>query len=324
MDDLTQDTPQKPLPFNNLYLISGLVHGFNKGWMYLFTIIFLLVGYTFFQSIVILPLMNILIENGYSQTEVMKNANLLFDSNALKLDRNIVLVLELGMFVFAFIGFFIGIKFLHKKTLTSILTGYEKFRYGRFWFAFSVWASFLIVSVALNYIFRPEDLVFNFNPVGFLISTVIMVLFMPIQTGLEEAVFRGYFLQGLSQLFKNGIIPLVITSLLFASAHMSNPEVTKFGWPIMFTYYAAFAMFMGCITLLDEGLELAFGIHFANNIISSILLSSSSSVIKTYALFEVKEEDPSSEILVWLCMAALTFLIFWLKYRWKNFKLIIK
>src|SRR5687768_15722617 len=105
MDETPQATIQKPLPFNNLYLISGLVHGFNKAWMYILTLTFLIVGYVLFQSIVILPLMNVLINNGYSQDEILRNANLLFDSNALKMDRNIVLLLELGMFVFAFIGF---------------------------------------------------------------------------------------------------------------------------------------------------------------------------------------------------------------------------
>jgi CAAX protease family protein len=324
MDDITPGTPQKSFPFNNLYLLSGLVHGFNKGWMYLFTIVFLMLGYVLFQSISVLPLMAILLKNGYTELEVLSNANLLFDANALKIDRNIVLALELGMFVFAAIGFYIGIRFLHRKTLTSVLTGYEKFRFGRFWFAFGVWTTFLVVSVLINYIFFPDELVLNFNLQGFLISTLIMVLMMPIQTGLEEVVFRGYFLQGLGQVFKNGIVPLILTSFLFGAAHMSNPEVKEFGWPIMLTYYTSFALFMGCLTLLDEGLELAFGIHFANNIISSILLNSPSSVIKTYSVFEVKKEAPASEIVVWLCMATLAFFIFWAKYRWKNFKLIIK
>jgi len=75
---------------------------------------------------------------------------------------------------------------------------------------------------------------------------------------------------------------------------------------------------------LDEGLELAFGIHFANNFMSSILISSPNSVIKTYSIFETKTEDPYTEMWVWLCMASLTFFIFQLKYRWKDFSLIIK
>jgi hypothetical protein len=92
----------------------------------------------------------------------------------------------------------------------------------------------------------------------------------------------------------------------------------------MFTYYACFALFMGGITLLDEGLELAFGIHFANNMISSMLVSAPHSVIKTYSVFEVTSEDPHAEIVVWCVMAIITFAIFRFRYRWKDYKLIIK
>lgn len=324
MNEPLQDNLHKSFPFNNLYLISGLVNGFNKGWMYVLTIVFLMTGYFLFQSVIFLPLMNMLMSNGYSSQEILNNPNLLFDSKALQMDKNLVLLLELGMFVVAAAGFYLGLRYLHQKTLTSVLTGYEKFRFKRFWFAFLVWAALLAVSTLLTYIFYPEELTINFNFTGFLISTLIMFLLMPIQTGLEEVVFRGYFMQGLSQLFKNGFVPLIITSLLFGSAHMSNPEVQKFGWQIMLTYYVCFALFMGAITLLDEGIELAFGIHFANNFISSLLLTSSDSVIKTYSIFEVKEENPASEIFMWLIMAAITLLIFQLKFRWKNFKLIIK
>lgn len=324
MVELNKDKSTESLPFNNLYLISGLVNGQNKGWMYIFTLLFLVLGYLIFQSIIFFPLLDLLKQNGFDETDIIQNNNLIFDSNALKLDKNWVLLLELGMFVFAFICFFIGIKFVHKKSFTSVLTGYQTFRYKRFGFSFMVWAIFLIISVLLTYIFSPDDLIFNFNLQGVLISTFIMIILMPIQTGIEEIVFRGYLIQGLSQILKNGIIPLIFTSLLFGLAHMSNPEVEKFGWPIMLSYYVCFALFMGCITLLDEGLELAFGIHFANNLVSSILISSPSSVIKTYSLFDVKSENALMEIILWFGMALITFFIFLKKYRWKNFHLIIK
>lgn len=368
MDDTPQDTPKKIIPFNNLYLVSGLVHGFNKFWMYGATLLLLVFGYLLFQSLIVPPLATVLLNNGHTLEEIKSNGNLLFDSDALKLDRNIVLLLELGMFVFGFIGFFIGIRYFHHKLLTSILTGYEKFRYKRFWFAFSIWGGLLFALVLAQYFLFPEDLSIqssgetseagiHFNYTGLFISVLIMLVFMPVQTGLEEIVFRGYLVQGLSQIklkmpwwnryfriiepertaridewlnklsvkiFRNGYVPLIITSILFGLAHMTNPEVKAYGWPIMFTYFCGFALFMGALTLLDEGLELAFGIHFANNIISSVLVSTPNSVIKTYSVFETKSQDPYSEIWAWLCMATLTFFIFWLKYRWKNFSLILK
>jgi uncharacterized protein len=325
MEESTKESQELPtLPFNNLYLISGLVHGYNKVWMYVFTIALLVFGYFSFQMAIFYPLRERLIQNGYSDLEIIQNVALIFDSEALKIDRNIIFILELLMFVLAFIGFYIGLRFLHQKTLTSVLTGFDRFRFKRFWFAFTIWGSLIIIALAGDYLLNPGDYIYSFNPAGFIISFVIMALFMPVQTGLEEILFRGYMIQGLSLIFKNGIIPLIITSLLFAFAHMTNPEVKEFGWEIMFTYYCIFALFMGGITLLDEGIELALGIHFSNNFISSIFVTSKHSVIKTYSIFEAVNEDPYSEIILWVCMALVTFGAFWFRYRWKNFNLLVK
>lgn len=323
MENTEEDLKPK-LPFNNLYLLSGLTTGFNKGWMYIFTLILLVIGYVGYQAVIAVPLVELAKKNGITTEQIFKNNNLIFDSDALHIDRNIILLLLFGMFVFAFGGFLIGLKAIHKKTLTSVLTGYQKFRFKRFWFAFAVWGAMLVFTVLVNFIIEPGSLTFNFNAGGFIVSLLLMLVFMPLQTGVEEVVFRGYLLQGLSQLFKNGIIPIIITSVLFGLAHISNPEVQEYGTGIMLSYYIGFALFMGVLTLLDEGLELAFGIHFANNIISSILVMQPHSVIKTYSIFEAKADDPGAEIILWFCMSAVTFTIFYVKYRWKNFNLIIR
>lgn len=322
--EYTDEDVKPTLPFNNLYLLSGLSNGFNKGWMYSITLLLIIIGYVGYQAIIALPLVQLAINNGITTQQILQNNNLIFDSDALHIDRNIILLLLFGMFVFAFLGFLIGLKKIHKKTLTSVLTGYQTFRFKRFWFAFAIWASMLIFTVLLAFIFEPNSLSINFNTGGFTVSLLLMLVFMPIQTGVEEVIFRGYLLQGLSQVFKNGIIPLLITSSLFGLAHMGNPEVQAYGVGLMLPYYVGFALFLGTLTLLDEGLELAFGIHFANNIISSILVTQPNSVIKTYAIFEAKPGNPATEIIMWFCMATITFVIFKTKYRFKNFNLVIK
>jgi membrane protease YdiL (CAAX protease family) len=131
-------------------------------------------------------------------------------------------------------------------------------------------------------------------------------------------------MQGLAQVTKSGIVPLIITSLLFSLLHMDNPEAKSFGWGIMFPYYALFGFFLGALTLLDEGLELALGIHCANNLISSLLVTTPSGVLKTDAIFIATNENPQADFIMWLIIASLSFIIFWLKYRWKNFNLLIK
>lgn len=319
-----KEIKQHELPFNNLYLNSGFVSGFNEWWMYVLTIFITISAYAFAPVLTAFYLVVKAKENGISLEDLAENGNRLFDYEYIGVDKNTVLIAELGIFVIAALGFVIALMKVHGKSITSVFTGFEKFRFKRFFFAFSVWGALIVAGVLGTYVIDPTEMKLDFQWQGFIISTLMMLAIMPVQTGFEEVFFRGYLIQGLSQIFKNGIVPLIITSLLFALAHMSNPEVQKFGWPIMFTYYCLFALFMASLTLLDEGLELAFGIHFANNFISSILVTSQSSVIKTYSIFETSTEDPYQEVLVWVVMAAITFAIFWFKYRWKNFKLIIR
>ena len=324
MDDTSQDKPLKTLPFNNLYLNSGFVNGINHWSIYLLTISFTLFCYFFSPLITFLHLFFMALQSGMSYEEILGNMNVVLDYKTTGIDLNYVLIAVFGIFVFASGGLWLGLRKFHHKTLITVVSGYDKFRFKRFWFAFMVWTVLVVVSVCIGYFSSPEDFKYVFNLNGFLISLLLILVFMPIQTGFEEVFFRGYLMQGMALLFKNGIVPLVITSLLFGLAHMDNPEVEKYGAQIMLPYYFGFALFMGALTLLDEGLELALGIHLANNLITSIILTSPDSVIQTYSVFETKTGDPYTEILLWCIMATIAFSTFWYKYRWKNFSLIIK
>ncbi|MBI2722964.1 MAG: CPBP family intramembrane metalloprotease [Bacteroidetes bacterium] len=318
------DQSVKPLPFNNLFLNSAAVHGFNYWWMYVLGITAAFFGYLLFQVIIQIPLMAIAFKNNITLSELTQNPNLIFDPDKMGIDRNVILALLLGMFVFALAGLFIVVKRVHKKPFMSIITAYSKLRYKRFFVAFSVWGSLVFISVFVSYFIDSSQVIVQFKPAKFLILFLVCVFLMPIQTSTEEILIRGYLMQGLALLFKNGIIPLILTSLLFGMLHMENPEAKTFGWQIMLPYYSLFGLFLGIITLLDEGLELALGIHCANNLISSLLVTSPTGVLKTDSVFLVHSDDPASELLLWVGMATITFIIFWLIYKWKNFNLILK
>lgn len=320
----TVEAESPKIPFNNLFLISGLVHGYNKVSMYVMTVLLFVLGYIGYQLVALIPLIQRLVSRGYSQNDILEKPNLIFNAEALELDRNVVLGLELGMFVFAFFGLITGIRLLHRKTLVSVITGYERFRFGRFWFSFIVWAVLITAVTLLAWYTQAGDMELVFEPSGFVVSALVLGLMMPVQVGVEELVFRGYLIQGFSQVFRNGIVPLLLTTALFGLAHMGNPEVKKHGWEIMLPYYCLNAFFMGALTLLDEGLELAYGMHLANNVVSGLLVTSPNSVIQPYTIFLVRTEEPATEMVSWLVMAAIAFAVFFYRYRWKNFSLLIR
>ncbi len=166
------------------------------------------------------------------------------------------------------------------------------------------------------------ELRFDFSK--FIILLVVAVIFVPIQTATEELIFRGYLMQGFGLAFKNTIAPLIITSVLFGLMHGTNPEAKAHGLLLMLPYYIFFGMFLGMLTLLDEGLELAMGIHCANNLVSSLLITSKNSVLQTDAIFFTSVENPVNEFLMWIAMASLCFFVFYKKYKLTNFKLLIR
>ena len=108
-------------------------------------------------------------------------------------EPNMTLFLILISFVFAMLGIFFVVRYLHNQTMLSITTSRSKMDWNRVLFSFSIWAIFTIVTTLAFYLSNPSDFVINFKPIPFLILVVIGTLLIPIQTSTEEYVFRGYF-----------------------------------------------------------------------------------------------------------------------------------
>lgn len=236
-------------------------------------------------------------------------------------EPNMSLFLIMISFVFALFGIYLVVRYFHKQTFLSVTTSRAKVDWGRIWFSFILWASFSIVMTAVLYFMEPEMFQVNFKPIPFLILFVIATLLIPFQTSTEEYVFRGYLMQGFAGLAKNRWFPLVMTSFIFGGMHIANPEVLKMGYIIMF-YYIGTGFFLGIITLMDEGMELALGFHAANNLIGALLVTSDWSALQTHSILkDVSEPAAGFEIAVPLLVVyPLLLLLFAKKYNWYNWK----
>jgi len=234
---------------------------------------------------------------------------------------NTTLFLMLLIFIFTMLGIIIVIKYIHKLRLIDIITIREKVDWKRIIFAFSLWGLFTLCSTIISYYASPESYVFNFKPLPFLILFLIAMIMLPIQTSTEEFIFRGYLMQGFGILAKNRWVPLLITSTAFGLMHIMNPEVEKMGYIIM-VYYIGTGLFLGIITLMDDGMELALGFHAANNIFTALLVTSEWSALQTESVFkDVSKPSAGLEILVpvFIIFPILLF-IFSKKYNWINWK----
>ncbi|PZD77252.1 CPBP family intramembrane glutamic endopeptidase [Mesonia sp. K7] len=237
------------------------------------------------------------------------------------LDSNLTLGVLLFSFVLGFLGLLFSIKFLHQISLKAITTTRSKFDFKRFFFGFGLIAFAVIVSTVVDYQSNPEDYVWNFKAERFLILAVIAILLVPVQTSLEEFIFRGYLMQGFGVLAKNKGFALMMTSLIFGLLHIANPEVGKLGYIIMF-YYIGTGLFFGIMTLMDEGLELALGFHAGNNLIGALLVTADWTVFKTDSILkDISEPTAGFDIfLPLLIFYPLCLLIMAKVYKWNNWK----
>ncbi len=304
------------------------------------------------------------------------------------LEPNLNLFLLLLSFAVGLIGLFIIIKTLHKQTIKSVTTSRKKIDWKRIWFAFFFWGIISSSLVLVDYYSNPEDYVNNFELNRFLILAVIAIIFVPIQTSLEEYIFRGYLMQGfgmgtveknfaigflasiifipilvylniiykisiwynllaalsiiilcvfisellkkrdsqlylkLSKSLRRKWVPLLLTSLIFGLLHIANPEVEKLGYSIM-VYYIGTGLFLGIITLMDEGMELALGFHAANNLFTALLVTADWTVFQTHSILK-DVSDPKLEFIdlvlpVFIIFPILIF-IFARVYKWDNWR----
>lgn len=236
-------------------------------------------------------------------------------------EPNITLFLVMISFAFALAGVYFVVKYLHHQTFLSVTTSRKKVDFKRIAFSFILWTLFSVLSFAFVYFDSPESFVWNFKLVPFLILVVIGSILIPIQTSTEEYVFRGYLMQGFANLARNKWFPLLMTSLIFGSMHVFNPEVEKMGYIIM-VYYIGTGLFLGVITLMDEGIELALGFHAANNLIGALLVTADWSVFQTHSLFKDMSEPSAGldVILPVVVIYPILIFIFSKKYHWNNWK----
>nr|WP_294926213.1 CPBP family intramembrane glutamic endopeptidase [uncultured Flavobacterium sp.] len=236
-------------------------------------------------------------------------------------DSNLTLFFVMISFAFALAAVFYVVKHFHNQSILSVTTSRRTVDIKRILFSFLLWAGFSIVSFLFVYFKSPEQFIFNFKLIPFLILVGVGTILIPIQTSTEEYVFRGYLMQGFANLAKNRWFPLLMTSLIFGSMHWFNPEVTKMGNIIMI-YYIGTGLFLGIITLMDEGMELALGFHAANNLTGALLVTSDWSVFQTHSIF-IDLSEPSAGfdvILPIVIIYPILLFIFSKKYNWNNWK----
>lgn len=235
------------------------------------------------------------------------------------LSPNLTLFLMLLAFAVGLGGIWLWVKKVHEQSFTALTTTRKKIDWSRFWYGFLLIGVTTTLLTLIEYVWHPESFEVQFNWGSFLILFIIAVLMVPLQTSFEEYFFRGYIMQGLGLMTKTRWVPLIFTSVVFGVMHAFNPEVDKMGSIIMI-YYIGTGFFLGIITLMDRGLELALGFHAGNNLIGALLVTADWTAFQTESILK-DVSDPSAGIDTVLPVFVIYPLFIWLmarKYRWSD------
>lgn len=197
--------------------------------------------------------------------------------------------INLGFFFFV-LGVYLSVQWLHERSLLSLITPGDRINWRRIAQGFGVFFGLKVIEIGVNYALSPQEFTLIFEARTFFIFLACVLLLTPVQIAAEELFCRGYLLQGIG--LKLGKWPAILsTSLLFAALHSSNPEVAaQSSFEATFSimgYYFLIGAFLAWLTVKDKTLELALGVHAANNIATFLLVTSPDSVLPSPAVFSI-------------------------------------
>ena len=296
--------------------IESAKSGKNQFWRYLIGVLIIILST---QIIGALPLLGLMIHAIVITGNLTVPANPT-DFSAMGIDPNLGLMAMLFPFAVGLVFIYIVIRKIHQRPFLTLLTSRTSFSWPRFWFGALLWTLLMSISLIGHYMLEPGNYSISFDYRKFIPLALISLTLIPLQAGFEELLFRGYLMQGFGLLFRNKWLPLLITGFGFGLLHAFNPEVHAYGFWLTMPQYIGLGLFFGLLVLLDEGLELALGIHILNNIFLSLFLTDDNSALQTSAVFHAGTANPVGDLIEMYIFMIIFLLLAQVKFRWSGWR----
>ena len=251
---------------SNRIFLRNADQGKNEWWRYLFTLIILLVG-----SIVGVIILGVAVTFiSFSWRLITGQTQ---DLQGFLTERTLfTFAIEMSLWPVAFLITYLCIKFIHQRRFFSLVNSTNKFRFKLFFRSALLWFSIIIATQLVFIALNSTEYEVTFSPFPFVLSLALVLVFIPFQSGVEELLCRAYLPQGLLRIFRKQWIVIIISSLVFALLHVPNPEFTTYGFAIMFLDVFIVGLYLGLLSYVDDGLESAFGVHLANNLVGLLFI----------------------------------------------------
>lgn len=306
-----------------MYLSSGF-KGLNDWWRYLVGVI-IIAGFYIAGSIplTLVQLMRMNQDTSIGQDE-LKEFEKTMDFTIFGIDKNVGFLLLISIFIFALVGLWVAVTQVHEKKIKDLITPLSQINYRKILFGFGLWMMLSLLMEGMSYFMAPDTYFFRFNVSSFIPLLIISLLFLPLQTSFEELFFRGYLMQGIAFFSKNKWLAILLSSILFGFVHGANPEVAKYGFWTMQIYYVTAGLFLAIITVWDDSLELALGVHAATNIFGATLFTYEGSVLQTDSLFKTTQINPSLMTIAFMIASVVFIIVCHKVYKWPSWQTFLK
>lgn len=297
---------------------SNAQKGVHHWWMFVVGAVVVSLGYIIGQ----MPLSMVLTYKKNQDPALDSNDLLEFaehmDFAKFGISANFGLVLSLLIFVVALAFLYFVVFIFHKRNFTSLINYFERVDWRRLFWGFGVWFSISLVMEFISYYLSPENYEFVAPGQEYLILLLICLIMLPLQTSFEELFFRGYLMQAIGYFTRSKWLAMLVISLLFMSIHLANPEIEQYGTINMVIYYFTSGLILAFITIMDDRLELAMGIHLANNFFGATLVTYEGAALQTNSLYTVHEINPQMMVLGFSVVAFIFIILASRRFKWQS------
>ena len=92
----------------------------------------------------------------------------------------------------------------------------------------------------------------------------------------------------------------------------------------MQSYYISAGLVLGILTIMDDGLELALGVHAATNFTGAVFVGYEGAAIQTDSLFLTNELNPTFMLIGFVIVSIIFLIVCKYKYGWSGFNKILE
>lgn len=245
--------------------------GNSKWWSWWVGVVVIVICYVIIGSIpmVIATMMGLITLDGSGS---------MLAGNADPLQFAIVMISPIMLFV----GTWLAQRFIHRRSMTQ-LTSTSRFRWPLVWQGMAIWLGMGIIFTVAESLIYPGRYEWTFDFNQWILIAPLVLLLIPIQAAGEELFFRGYLMQAVARLWAQPVFLVLVSGVAFMAPHLANPEMGKaLGGEIpMALNYFLVGVGTAWLSVRDNGIERAIGMHVVNNVYAGVAVGYTGSVLGT-------------------------------------------